>query len=406
MAGTDISSETVASWRLPEAATPRGVRNHNERLVLSTIRVHGPLASSEVARRTGLSAQTASVITRALETEGLLRRGEPVRGKVGKPSRPLGLNPDGAFSFGLRIGRRGTDVVLMDFGGQIRGRHSLDYPYPTPAVLTAFIAEGVRSLTAQLPPAARARIAGIGIGSPFQLWNWLDLVNAPQEDMLAWKGVDLGTEVHRLTGLPVRMGNDATLACYGEQVFGQNLEKGDYAYFYVGAFIGGGVVLGGRVLEGRTGNAGAFGSIVMGDPSATGNQLIHSASLFVLDRMLAEAGLTRPDLTDPPVAWVGIEPVLTSWLVLTAEALASAAITVTAVLDIPTVIIDGFLPDFITPRLVRMTKQAMERFNTLGIQPPAIEVGALGPMAGAMGAADMLLATQYHVNGLSPAGPA
>ena len=41
-----------------------GIRDHNERLVLSLIQRHGALASAEVARRASLSPQTASTITR------------------------------------------------------------------------------------------------------------------------------------------------------------------------------------------------------------------------------------------------------------------------------------------------------------------------------------------------------
>ena len=71
-----------------------GVRAYNERLVLSIIRQGGPLPKAAIARLTGLSAQTVSVIMRALEEDGLLTKGDPVRGKVGQPSVPLGLAGD------------------------------------------------------------------------------------------------------------------------------------------------------------------------------------------------------------------------------------------------------------------------------------------------------------------------
>ena len=58
------------------------VRAYNERLVLSLVRRFGSLAKADIARSTGLSAQTVSVIMRSLEEDGLLLRGEPVRGKV------------------------------------------------------------------------------------------------------------------------------------------------------------------------------------------------------------------------------------------------------------------------------------------------------------------------------------
>ncbi len=51
-----------------------GVRAYNERLVLALVRRHGALARADIARLTGLSAQTVSVIIRALEKTASLRR--------------------------------------------------------------------------------------------------------------------------------------------------------------------------------------------------------------------------------------------------------------------------------------------------------------------------------------------
>ena len=55
------------------------VRAYNERLLLSLVRRHGSQPKAEIARRTGLSAQTVSVIMRALEKDGLLLRGDPTK---------------------------------------------------------------------------------------------------------------------------------------------------------------------------------------------------------------------------------------------------------------------------------------------------------------------------------------
>ena len=85
---------------LQRGTNQSGMRDHNERLVLILVRRHGSLAKTEIARMTRLSAQTVSVIMRELEADGLLLRGEPMRGKVGQPSVPMSLDPDGAFFLG------------------------------------------------------------------------------------------------------------------------------------------------------------------------------------------------------------------------------------------------------------------------------------------------------------------
>src|ERR1700677_4699286 len=113
-------------------ANQAGVRLYNERLLLSLVRRFGPLSKIEVARLTGLSVQSTSAIMNRLSAEGLLKREAPLRGRVGQPTVPVSLDPEGAFAFGLKIGRRSSDLVLVDFTGSIRHRVGLSYPFPTP----------------------------------------------------------------------------------------------------------------------------------------------------------------------------------------------------------------------------------------------------------------------------------
>ena len=234
---------------------------YNERLVLSLVRRHGSLAKSEIARRSGLSAQTVSVIMRSLEQDGLLLRGEPQRGRVGQPSIPMRLDPDGVFSVGLKIGRRSADLILVDFLGRARKTFSQRYDYPTPEKILEFSKTGVDKLLNSLPVHQHDRIAGIGVSMPFELWNWAEKVGAPKSEMDAWRDVDLRFELTQLCKLPTFVQNDATSACGAELIFGRGAELTDFVYFFIGTFIGGGIVLNQSVYSGRSGNAGALGSM-------------------------------------------------------------------------------------------------------------------------------------------------
>ena len=98
------------------------MRQFNERIVLQAIRLHGALPKAEVARLTRLSSQTASVIINGLLEDGLVIKKTPLRGRIGQPSVPIALNPDGAFTLGIKVGRRSLDVLAMDFVGQVRYR--------------------------------------------------------------------------------------------------------------------------------------------------------------------------------------------------------------------------------------------------------------------------------------------
>ena len=77
------------------------MRAHNERIVLSLVRLHRQIHKVDLARLTGLSTQTISIITNQLTADGLLLRGTPQRGRIGQPSVPYSLNPEGALAFGV-----------------------------------------------------------------------------------------------------------------------------------------------------------------------------------------------------------------------------------------------------------------------------------------------------------------
>lgn len=185
---TDIPM-TGGKRALSRGTTQTGVRLYNERLALSLVRLHGTLPKAEIARLTGLSAQTVSVIVRQLESDGLLKRRKPQRGKVGQPLVPFELNPEGAFSIGLKVGRRSGDLVLLDLAGKVRNRIHRPYSFPSPSELLSFAKSGVEELISGLAPAQALRITGLGIAAPFELWNWAEEVGAPADVLAAWRAL-------------------------------------------------------------------------------------------------------------------------------------------------------------------------------------------------------------------------
>lgn len=364
-----------------------GVRNHNARLVLSMIQRHGQLPGSEIARRAGLSPQTVSVILRSLEKGGFLKRGDPQRGKVGKPSIPMALNPDGAYSVGMKIGRRSVDVLLMDFLGNIRLQMQATYKFPVPDFVFSFLKNGLENIKAHLGPESYGRVAGIGIASPFQLWNWHEMIGADKSDMAQWRSISFDAEIAKYSDLPVLLENDATAACRAEHVFGQGKELNDFGYLFVGSFIGGGIVLNHFVLEGRTGNAGSFGSIPVSGSDAKIGQLIDHASIQKLEDMLVEAGADPKQIWTQPQDWSGFPAELEDWVDHTSSYLARAIIGICAVIDFEAIIIDGGFPPGIRARITTLVAERILNEDSRGIILPEIRQGKVGRNARAIGAA-------------------
>ncbi|MGN6551404.1 MAG: ROK family transcriptional regulator [Pararhizobium sp.] len=374
------------------------MRAFNARLVLSLVRRHGSLTKTEIARMTGLSAQTVSVIMRELEAEELLVRGEPIRGRVGQPSVPLSINPEGAFFLGLKVGRRSADLVLIDFLGRPVARLRHSYAWPLPADVIGFARGGVAQLAGGLSASGRERIAGLGIAIPFELWNWTEEVGAPAADMEAWRAIDLKAEIEALSPYPVYLQNDATAACAAELVFGDHQGKPDFLYFYVGTFVGGGVVLNGGLYTGRSGNAGALGSIPVPAASGGSEQLIDQASIIVLERMLRAEGKDPSILWNDPDDWPGIDEAAERWVGIVAGGLAHAIVSAISIIDFETVIIDGGIPAGIRNAIAAATREEMRKLDLQGVQEPQILTGTIGPIARALGAASLPLFDKYLID--------
>lgn len=391
---TDRSAEDVGL----RGSNQSGMRAHNERLVLSLVRQQDGLAKSDIARITGLSAQTVSVIMRALEQDGLLLRGEPVRGRIGQPSIPMHLNPDGAYFLGLKIGRRSADLTLVDFQGKVRGTQRQVYRYPTPGAVVAFVARALPELVATLPRDARDRISGMGVAMPFQLWSWVQLIGAPQSEMDAWRDRDIQAELAALTGMPVYVQNDATSACGAELVFGTGERPRDFLYFYFGYFIGGGLVLNGQLFLGRSGNAAGVGPLPIPGPDGRMRRLFASASMSKLAEAMEAAGESSDHLWERPDQWTVSEGVLSAWMDAAAEGLAWAAFSAAALIEIEAVMIDGWMPVEVRAEITRRTHAALHRLELDGIDPPQIREGTLGAQARSLGAAAIPLSQRYLID--------
>jgi predicted NBD/HSP70 family sugar kinase len=374
------------------------MRDLNERLVLSLVRQHGNLAKTEIARLTGLSAQTVSVIVRALETDGLLKRNEPVRGRIGQPSVPMSLNPQGAYFVGLKIGRRSADLVLIDFLGTAIAMRRLAYRYPLPDETVRFAAEGLQEVKESLPTQQSDRIAGMGIAMPFELWNWTEAAGASPGELEQWRRRDVRAEIEARCGISTYLRNDATSACGAELVFGQSPLPRDFIYFYLGTFPGGGIVLNGSLYPGPTGNAGALGSMPVPGSHGRTLQLIDKASIAILERKLIEAGEDASRLWTNPADWGDLGRELDEWIELAAEGIAHAIISACAVIDFQLAVIDGWMPVSVRGRIVDAVARKMGRADHEGLALPEVRGGTVGAHARAFGAASLPLSERFLYN--------
>jgi predicted NBD/HSP70 family sugar kinase len=375
----------------PRGSSQGGLRQYNERVVLQAIRLNGSLPGAEIARLTHLTAQTISLITKRLLDDALLLKGSPQRGKVGQPSVPLTLNPDGAFSVGVKVGRRSMDLLLIDFTGAVRERWSADYRFPDPDHLRAEIDQRLREIRRKLGRVRRDLVQGVGIAAPLSLGGWQQLLGMPPELAVKWQRTDLRADVAQLTDWPVEVLKDTAAACVAELVAGRGRSLKTFLYVFVDTFIGGGLVIDSHLQGGVNGNAGAIGSLPLGMHTAgrelAPEQLLSIASLLNLEDRYAGAGLDATAAIDGRSLDMPWRPLTHAWLEDAATAMALAINSAACLLDLDGVIIDGSFSRALQAEVLRAVADALDRYNWEGVVRPQLLPGTIGPDARAIGGA-------------------
>jgi glucokinase len=105
----------------------------------------------------------------------------------------------------------------------------------------------------------RPVVCGVGTGGPMSPGGeTVSPLNIP-----GWRDFPLRGRVAELTGLPTYVDNDAKALALGEGWVGAAVGQRDFLAMVVSTGVGGGIVLDGRLLEGRLGNAGHIGHVVV-----------------------------------------------------------------------------------------------------------------------------------------------
>ena len=368
------------------------VGQYNERLIISLLRRHGWLTKADLARMTGLSAQTMTVIVKRLVASELLLSGDKMRGRVGQPSTPFALNPLGAVSIGIKIGRRSLDLIAMGFDGTVLARRTERFALPDAAATLRLIDENLPGLLKDLPTKQQTRILGAGVAMPRTLAGWESELNLPAGALADWNDVDIVAEVERRIGASTYLLHDVSAACLAELCFGLGKGIQNFLYLYVGSFVGGGLVLSNQLQTGARGATAAIGSLptaLRTDDGGPGMppQLIEKASLTGFEALVRAAGRE-----DPHSFYYGEQDdttirVFSEWAEGASRSLAFAIAATASILDLDAVILAGGLPDDRTADLLRMTDTALCDYNTKGLHLPQLHQAKIGITARAIGSA-------------------
>lgn len=157
-------------------------------------------------------------------------------------------------AIGVDLGGTKIEVALVDWRGVVKKR----VREPTEAEKGySVVKEHIITAVTQVLDQTEPRPSGIGVGIAGQVESETGVVlYAPN---LRWRKENLCSDLSDTLKLPVAMTNDVRAACRGEWLFGAGKGAKDLVAIFVGTGIGGGVISGGRMLNGCSNTLGEIG---------------------------------------------------------------------------------------------------------------------------------------------------
>jgi predicted NBD/HSP70 family sugar kinase len=363
-------------------ATPRLLKNLNERAVLEQIRTAAPISRAEISRRLGISKPTVSLALESLVDTELVREA----GHPGGPSYGavfFEAVPEAALVLGLDLGTRFLRGAVCDLDGRTRARQDVELGSPDVDTALRAIAALRESLVRgsaldDIPiDTAVLGVPGVVDTSSGRVSLAANIPGLEQREF--------GSEVRDHLGIDVVLENDINLAALGEQWAGVARGVADFAFLSIGAGLGCGIVLRGELHRGHNGAAGELDFVRAG----FGDQLDPCAGALAELAAESSRGHSGTTILAPPYDPRGVfaaarqgDPLARTIVDEEARRIALHIVPLAAAADVGLVVLGGGLGangDLLLEPIGRL-------LATWLTYPPRVEVSSLGEAAVLTGA--------------------
>ncbi len=215
-------------------------------------------------RITGLSRTTITTLLGDLQERGMVVDGEAEpraeRAGRGRPATLLRLAPTAGAALGVDFGHRHLRVAVADLSSTVLAERRADLEVDTAADLALDTAQQLIAEVLEEAGLTIDRVIGAGMGLPGPIDRRTGRVGS-SVILPGWLGLNAAEQLTRRLSVHVDVDNDANLGALAEYTLGAGRGLEDVIYVKVSSGIGAGIILGGKVHRGVTGNAGEIGHV-------------------------------------------------------------------------------------------------------------------------------------------------
>ena len=210
---------------------------------------------------TGLSRTTITTLLADLQERGMVVESdsEPRSGR-GRPAALLRLAPTAGAALGIDFGHRHLRVAVADLSSTVLAERSAEVEVDTAAEFALDLAARLVDDVLAQAGLSIDQVIGAGMGLPGPIDRRTGRVGS-SVILPGWFGINAGEQLANRLRIPVDVDNDANLGALAEYTLGTGRGLEHLIYVKVSSGIGAGIILGGRLHRGVTGNAGELGHV-------------------------------------------------------------------------------------------------------------------------------------------------
>jgi predicted NBD/HSP70 family sugar kinase len=362
--------------------------------VLRLIRTGEASTRADIGRVTGLSRPAVSLrVTELLDRRLVVEDSEgPSTG--GRPPTRLVFNASGGVVLVASLGASRAQIAVCDLAGTVLARTGLAVDVEEgPDVVLPLVMQTWSELLGDRPLSA---VRGVGMGVPATVEFAAGRTESARI-MAGWTGVAVPPIIAERFPAPVFLDNDVNVIAIGEHREIYAGEADDLLFIKVSTRIGSGVIAGGEILRGALGAAGEIGHIPVRDG---GGVLCRCGNIDCVDSVASGTAILRDlrarghdvkNLADV-VALVRAGDAETMTVVRNAaRMLGEVVASAVNLLNPSVVVLGGDVAETFQPMVSGVREVVHRRSTALATRNLRIERSRLGPGAGIIGCAHMVL---------------
>ncbi|MDR9796687.1 ROK family transcriptional regulator [Aeribacillus pallidus] len=233
------------------------MKSLNKSLILNTIRAHGSISRSDIAKETKLTPPTVTNIVNELLEEGLVKEWQTGSSSGGRKPILLKINSSNFYVFGIDISPREIRFAITDLNAQTLLYKTITMKEEmTSSRLFQMIAKQLYIMMDEACIELK-KFVGIGIGIHGRIDA--DEGSSGFALQLQHRNVPLKKELEKEFRLPVKIENDVRAMAIGENWFGSGVGISNLVCIKISHGVGAGFILNKKLFHGTNGLAGEIG---------------------------------------------------------------------------------------------------------------------------------------------------